>query len=250
MRALALIAALVAGPLAARADEITPKARVLAERGRLLHAHGQYAAAIDAFQEAYVMSPSPALLFNLAQAYRLQGTCEDAAVMYQRYLASDPPPEGREIAEAQLGNVERCARDHVPLRSPLRPTVAAAPPDRGDDLPTPTRAHFEKTLGLGLTLAGGVALGGALYFALDASHAASDVSTAYAKGGASKDIAPIDERGRRAALDGKVLAAGGTLAVFGGIALYAVGYRAEHARPRVAVVPAHGGGNVSMSWAW
>ena len=253
MKALAVITALCAVAPLAHADEITPKARMLAERGRQLHAQGNYAGAIDAFQEAYVMSPSPALLFNLAQAYRLQGSCDDASVMYRRYLASDPPPEGREIAETQLVNVDRCARDHTPLPPPPPPphaAVTAPEPDRRDEEPASPHARTEKTVGIGLAIAGSVLLGGALYFELDAAHAASDVSDAYMHGGAGKDVAAIDARGRSAALDAKLLAAGGTLAVVGGVALYVVGYRAEHARPAVAIVPTHGGGHVSMSWAW
>ena len=35
------------------------------------------------------------LLFNLAQAYRLQGNCDDAALMYRRYLATNPGVEQR-----------------------------------------------------------------------------------------------------------------------------------------------------------
>ena len=249
MKALAIIVALCA---VAAADEITPKARVLAERGRQLHAQGNYVGAIDAFQEAYVMSPSPALLFNLAQAYRLQGACDDAAVMYRRYLASDPAPEGRAIAETQLVNVERCAREHTPLPPPPpppHPALALAPAHSGDAPPS-DHAHAEKSLGLGIAIAGTVLLGGALYFELDAAHAASDVSAAYATGGAGKDVAALDARGRGAALDAQLLAAGGALAVVGGVALYLVGYRAEHARPAVTVVPARGGAQVSMSWAW
>lgn len=256
MKTAAFIAVLCAAPIAARADEITPKARVFADRGRAFHASGNYAAAIDAFKEAYVISPSPGLLFNLAQAYRLEGDCEDATIMYRRYLASDPPDEGREIAETQLVNVERCARDHIPL-PPVPPPAHAAvtapeapPPVHDEEVPPPGHAQLEKTLGIGFTVGGALALGGALYFALDAAHAASDVSDAYAKGGSGKDIAPIDARGQSSAFDAKLLAAGGTLAVVGGVALYFVGYRAERERPAVAIVPTKGGGHVSMSWAW
>ena len=248
MKATLLIAVLCAAPIAARADDITPKARVFAERGRELHAAGNYAAAIDAFKEAYVISPAPALLFNLAQAYRLAGDCDDARIMYRRYLASDPPPEGRAIAEPQLVNVERCTRDSAPLPPPH--LAQPQPVQPAADLPPTDHARLEETVGVGLAIAGGLALGGALYYEIQALTAASDVSNAYAKGGAGKDIAPTDARGRSAAHDAQLLAAGGTLAVAGGVALYLVGYRAEGARPAIAIAPTHDGGHVSMSWAW
>lgn len=253
MKALAfLIPALLAAR--AEADEIAPKARTLAERGRLMHASGNYAAAVDAFKEAYVISPSAGLLFNLAQSYRLMGDCENASIMYHRYLASDPPDEGKAIAEANLGLVERCVSDHIPLPPPPAPKpeavtaaqqVTATPTD--DE---PTSGRLQKNVGIGFAAAGIVALGGSLFFELRAASAASDVSNAYANGGAAKDIAATDQRGRDSARDAQLLLAGGSLALVGGVALYYLGYRAEHARPALAVVPASGGGHVSMSWTW
>ena len=256
MKALGLvITVLCAAATASRADDIAPKARTLAERGRIMHANGNYAGAIEAFKEAYVISPSPGLLFNLAQSYRLQADCENASIMYHRYLASDPPDEGRAIAEANLPAVERCAKEGVPLPPPPPPPHAAVTArtepravDNGDE--PSSHARLEKNIGIGFTLAGALALGGALYFELRAVNAADDVSKIYADGGKGSDVAPLDQRGRDAERDARMLAAGGTLAVIGGVALYLVGYRAERARPTVAIAPTRGGGHVSMSWAW
>ncbi|MBA3542296.1 MAG: hypothetical protein H0T79_21955, partial [Deltaproteobacteria bacterium] len=90
----------------AHADEPVPmKARTLAERGRRAHDRGEYAKAIAAFKEAYVLAPSDALLFNLAQSYRLHGDCEDAAMMYKRFLASEPSADAAAIAGAHLASV-------------------------------------------------------------------------------------------------------------------------------------------------
>src|SRR5262245_32026750 len=104
--AVVLAIGVVVAPIAASADGVTgavpTKARTLAERGRAFHDAGDYANAIAAFTQAYVIAPSPALLFNLAQAYRLRGDCEDAALMYRRYLNTNPSPEGRALAETHL----------------------------------------------------------------------------------------------------------------------------------------------------
>src|SRR5262245_12927006 len=121
--AIAVAIAPILAPIAAAADSAAPgavpaKARTLAERGRASHDAGDYASAIAAFTQAYVIAPSPALLFNLAQAYRLQGDCEDAALMYRRYLATNPSPEGRALAEMHLASVERCIHMlslHIPV---------------------------------------------------------------------------------------------------------------------------------------
>src|SRR5690349_21094377 len=92
----------------ARANEKIPpervpqKARELADKGRAYHDAGDYMKAVAAFKEAYVLAPSPALLFNIAQAYRLAGDCDDAAWMYRRYLDTNPGPERRSLAETHL----------------------------------------------------------------------------------------------------------------------------------------------------
>src|SRR5688572_11504167 len=111
MRASMIVAAMLVAAPAARADDEFPipvKARDLAAKGRTAHDQGDYTRAIAAFKEAYVMAPAPALLFNLAQAYRLQGNCDDAALMYRRYISSRPAPEGRALAEEHLQTMERC----------------------------------------------------------------------------------------------------------------------------------------------
>src|SRR5262249_1560300 len=114
VRTLVVAVALVAAAPPARAeemlrpDQIPEKARVLAEGGRHYHDAGDYEQAIAAFKEAYVLAPSPGLLFNLAQAYRLAGQCDDAAWMYRRYLDASPAADRRAIAENHLAIVEKC----------------------------------------------------------------------------------------------------------------------------------------------
>ena len=89
---IAAALAVAAGSARASADDRVPperipqKARELAEQGRAYHDAGEYMKAIAAFKEAYVLAPSPGLLFNIAQAYRLAGDCDDAAWMYRRFL--------------------------------------------------------------------------------------------------------------------------------------------------------------------
>jgi tetratricopeptide (TPR) repeat protein len=260
-RAIVLAVVLVAllAPLTARAESwsgtVPAKARTLAARGRALHDAGDYASAIIAFTQAYVIAPSPALLFNLAQAYRLQGNCDDAALMYQRYLATDPGPEGRALAETHLASVERCLHKlalHIPVESAAGHLVVPAAPTAviGAASAGPSRtAEIEKDVGVGLTLGGSVALAAALYYTVQANNAQDDVNAAYAKGGKGKDVAAIDQRGQDAASNAKVFAIGGALGIASGIVLYVIGRRTEQAIP-VAVTPMSHGAAVSMRWAF
>jgi len=262
VRALAVAIALtLVAPVAGHADAswsgtVPAKARALAERGRAFHDAGDYTHAIAAFTQAYVMAPSPALLFNLAQAYRLQGDCDDAALMYERYLATNPSPDGRVLAETHLANVERCIHKlalHIPVESAPSRLAVPAPPVAPALTATATatvsrKAQLEKDIGLGLAGGGGVALAVAVYFTLQAHAAEDDVAAAYARGAKWKDIAPIDERGKTAATDAKIFGIGGALGLAGGLVTYMIGRHTE--RTPVAVAPTRHGVEVSMLWAF
>ena len=257
--ALAVLAIAVA-PVPAHAETnwsgaVPTKARTLAERGRAFHDAGNYAAAITAFTQAYVMAPSPALLFNLAQAYRLQGDCEDAALMYRRYLATNPSPEGRALAEMHLASVERCIHMlslHIPVESPSGHIVAPPPREKLTAVATTpgpaSKAQIEKDVGVGLVLGGTVALAAATYYTVAAHNASNDVAAAYAMGAKWKDVAPIDERGKTAAARAKILGAGGVLGVAGGIVTYLIGRHTEQLP--VTVAPTRHGVELGMSWAF
>jgi tetratricopeptide (TPR) repeat protein len=261
----ALVAAVAAlaiavAPIAARADNawsgaVPAKARTLAERGRALHDAGNYAAAITAFTQAYVMAPSPALLFNLAQAYRLQGDCEDAELMYRRYLATNPSPEGRALAEMHLASVERCIHMlslHIPVESPSGHIVTPPPREKLATAaagPAPSKkAQIEKDVGIGLALGGSAALAVAVYYTVVAHNAAEDVAAAYARGAKWKDVAPTDERGKTASMRAKLLGAGGALGIAGGVVTYLIGRHSEQLP--VTVATTRHGVELGMSWAF
>ena len=256
---MVLATVVAAMPASARSDDgwsggVPTKARALAERGRAYHDAGDYAAAITAFTQAYVMAPSPALLFNLAQAYRLQGDCDDAALMYRRYLATNPSPDERTLAESHLANVERCVHKlalHIPVETSPGRLAVPAPPDplaAAATVRTPSRtAEITKDVGAGLIIGGGVALAVAGYYGVRAHDAASEVSDAYAMGARWKAVAPIDERGRSAATAAKIFGAGGALGVASGVVTYLVG------RPLgapVMVSPKNRGVELNMLWAF
>ena len=115
VRGLVVAVALAAAPTAASADT-KADARALSDEGRRYHDAGDYDRAIIAFRRAYELAPSPALLFNLGQSYRLKGACDDAVIMYRSYLKTEPPAEHRKLTEAHLASVEQCTQTKVGLR--------------------------------------------------------------------------------------------------------------------------------------
>lgn len=241
--------------LAARSAYAAPgtvpdKARQLADKGRSSHEAGDYNTAIAAYTEAYAIAPSPALLFNLAQAYRLRGSCDDAALMYRRYLDTRPALDARVIAEGHLATVERCAHK-IALSIPLDDTERRAVPvvAKQQDLARERSdtGLSRQRVGIGLAIGGGLALAAATYFAIDAKSAENDVEDAYANGGEGWDLAPIDDRGQRSAKLGMWLGIGGGALVVAGVTTYVLGRRAERAAP-IALVPKKGGAEVSFAW--
>ncbi|MEJ7599813.1 MAG: tetratricopeptide repeat protein [Kofleriaceae bacterium] len=257
---IAIVAVAIGLSSTAAADEPVPgKARTLAQQGREFHDKGDYVSAIAAFKEAYVIAPSPALLFNLAQAYRLQGNCEDAALMYRRYLGTGPDPDGRQMAEGHLNTVERCVSKrsmNIPMDEGAKYLNLPAPPaDLGVvdapkqvDKPSSSRGgRVKKTVGVSVAIGGGAALAAATYFGLRARSASSEVERLYAEGAKWDQIEPVDDRGKRSATYAKVLGISGGVAAAAGVTLYVLGRRDERAT-QLAFVPTTTGAEVSYAW--
>jgi hypothetical protein len=235
-----------------RPERIPNKARQLAAKGRAAHTAGDYTTAVEAFKEAYVLAPSAGLLFNIAQAYRLAGNCDDAAWMYRRFLDTNPTDDERSLAENQLAAVKKCGSGglRVTLNKPRRDTasVPEVPALVLDDVPTPDdRGARYKRIGIGTAVGGGALLAGAALFAYDAHDASKQVAAIYKRGGTWDDIKDIDARGQRNATIATALGIGGGAAVVSGAVLYAIGRRFENAQ-RMTVTPRAHGAQVTMSW--
>jgi tetratricopeptide (TPR) repeat protein len=238
---------------ALRPERIPTKARQLAERGRAAHNAGDYAAAVAAFKEAYVLAPSPGLLFNIAQAYRLAGNCDEAAWMYRRFLDTNPYGDQRQLAEQHLAMVEKCGRGGLDISVPAPKTDETKVPEPHIDLTTSidhdNRGSNFKKAGIGVGIGGAVLLAGAGYFAYDAKSAQDTVDQTYKRGGKWADIADIDARGKRSAMIAAGLGIGGGLAVASGVVMFALGHHYEQAQS-VAVTPTAHGAQVSLSWGF
>ena len=258
-RALTFAAVLAAASGSAYADNalrperIPNKARQLAEKGRAAHNAGDYNGAVAAFKEAYVLAPSPGLLFNIAQAYRLAGNCDESAWMYRRFLDTSPLGNHRSLAETHLEAVERCGSGGLRTTVPDPKSVAITVPEVDTSLttsfgPDPRGSKYKK-IGLGTAIGGGALLAGAAIFAIDANDASKTVAETYKRGGKWDDIKDVDARGKRSATIATGLGIGGGVAVAAGVVMFAVGRHYESAQ-RVAVTPTSSGAQVSLSWGF
>src|SRR5215471_19233726 len=131
--AACLVAAVMTTAAAARADELED-ARALYARGKAAYDAGDYQGALSQFSRAYALHPTPALLFNMAQASRLSGAghCAEALELYERYLEQDPAPENPAEVRDRIAQMRACASEESPPAvSPKapepRPTAPPAP---------------------------------------------------------------------------------------------------------------------------
>jgi tetratricopeptide (TPR) repeat protein len=244
-RASAIVLALAA-PALADSLGVPEKAKALVEQGRALHDAGDYGGAIAAFNAAYTLAPRPGLLFNIAQAYRLSGDCDDAAFMYRRYLETNPEPNARQVALTNLEIAEKCGHGGLKIAMPTPPSTPAVPPPRD---PPPVQEHPNKHLGAFALVAGVGALAVAGAFAYDAHETADRVSAAYAAGTVSPNLSQDDARGHRSAVIATACGVAGGAAVITGAVLYAIGRRSDEQR-HVAVAPTAHGAEVALSWAF
>jgi len=111
--------------------EALKRAAVVATRDQ---AAAEFQAAIDDYVAAAMASPSPSVLYNLAQTYRAAGDYENAIAQYRLFLDRGKPGAGfQKLIECQIGA----------MAAELERAAAAAPPrgpgpeDGSDSEPPP-----------------------------------------------------------------------------------------------------------------
>lgn len=109
----------------------SPDAFYARKRGIIAVNTGHYEEAVKAFEEAYALNQDPALLFNLAQAYRLAGQPGKALDACSSFLRSaNPTGADRSQVEHFMSELEmiifqiRAQRD---FRQPPAPSIVPAP---------------------------------------------------------------------------------------------------------------------------
>jgi tetratricopeptide (TPR) repeat protein len=119
---LRILAILVIGLTAgsAQAEKPRDEARRHFRAAEAHMQHDRYEEAIAEYRAAYALVSSPALLYNIAQAYRRKGDTAAALEHYRMYL--DKAPDGEAAA---------AAREHIAALAPVNSPAPAG------DLPTP-----------------------------------------------------------------------------------------------------------------
>jgi len=71
----------------------------------------KYDEAVIEYQKAYEIGGVPAMLFNVAQSYRLANQLEEALRFYRRYLQRSPNARNREDVERKISELEKTVEE-------------------------------------------------------------------------------------------------------------------------------------------
>lgn len=208
-----------------------PSAEELFSAAQSAYDNADYTTAIAKWTQSYELSGAPGLVFNIAQAQRLEGACVDALATYKRFIEIDPKSEKRTLADDFVRELE--------------PKCGAKAHAATADLSSTTPGRPLKIAGL-VTGGGGMALvATGLLFGRSASTLSDEVSRACSQicdWSAQQDK---DARGRRDATTGYVLDAVGVAAIAAGAFMYHLGGRKD----AIAVVPQPHEGGVVVTWS-
>jgi tetratricopeptide (TPR) repeat protein len=186
------------------------RARELFEVGDDHYAAGRYEQAVEHFQRAYELSPQPALLFNIANAFERMGEYQKAADHLRRYLDS---PRADDIASVRerirrLELAARASEIDAKQREDDKPAPAAA----GASTASPAQAEVgvesraegprrSRVVPFSLMAGGGVAIAGGVLAAFLSSSAGDDADALCNEDGlCTRDAKPELDRQKRLAL--------------------------------------------------
>lgn len=123
MNLRAIAAALLLAAATAAADSSVPAPRPAApspgdrERARKLYSEGvqlydakKFGAAAEKFERALAAADAPQVLFNIAQARRMNGERKAALVAYRGFLARMPETPDRKAVEQLIADLETANR--------------------------------------------------------------------------------------------------------------------------------------------
>ena len=107
----------------------------LYERATRAYDVGKYNEAIEEYQKAYEIGGDPPMLYNIAQAYRLNDQPNEALRFYRRYLQRAPSARNREDVERKIADLERTVEERRKAGAVATPPPLTAPPLGAPALP-------------------------------------------------------------------------------------------------------------------
>jgi tetratricopeptide (TPR) repeat protein len=140
---------------AARAADAPPTTPEQFEQSRQAYAEGAaayergaYDKALEHFQNAYDLAPSPEFWFNIARCHERLGRWGEAAAAYERYLAGKPTVEDAVQIRERISDLRVRAAEVARLQQPPPAPVVIAPPPSQPSLRVPALVMLGVTVAL------------------------------------------------------------------------------------------------------
>ncbi len=111
------------------------EARAHYQKGTALFNLGEYGDAADEYKLAYKSLPEPVFLYNIAQAYRLQGDLQKAAFFYVSYARNAKDPVTKREAETRARKIEAQLAGKKPPEPKAEPEPRNDPPPKVESGP-------------------------------------------------------------------------------------------------------------------
>lgn len=235
---IALVITLIAALHTTAAAE--PTAEDHFNKGQEAYDRGDYSVAIGEWQESFRLSGENALLFNLAQAYRLHGDCENALATYRRFVAADPGSEQKHLAEDLSHELGAKCGEKPKAPEPPEPPLEHPKSDgrlsvaeglllvqelRERKSPPSQSGRTLKIAGLATAGTGTVIVVTGLILGHHGQTIGNEVTSTCANGCDWSTQKDKDAAGRRDVTIGHVLDGVGAAAILSGAAMYYFGYR-------------------------
>jgi len=222
----------------------------------------KYQEAVTEYQKAYEIGGDPAMLYNVAQAYRLGDQLTEALHTYRRYLQRSPTARNREDVERKIADLEQtieARRKAAEAAAQAKPTAEAsqsAPtavtpvaPAPAPATPVESGVNGLRVAGIVVLSVGAAALGTAAVAGYLASKKGDELSRASTF---DPDVQSSGKTWNTVAIASAI--GGGALALVGTILIVAAGSSdPDHATTTTArLVPVMGGsaGSWGMSAAF
>jgi len=151
----------------------------------------KYQEAVTEYQKAYEIGGDPAMLYNVAQAYRLGDQLTEALHTYRRYLQRSPTARNREDVERKIADLEQtiearrkaaeaAAQAKQTSEAAQTPAVTAPPvaPPQSPAVPVETGVNGLRIAGIAVLSVGAAALGTAGVAGYLASKRGDDLTRA------------------------------------------------------------------------
>jgi tetratricopeptide (TPR) repeat protein len=255
-----LLGAIVAASSGQAAAQLSPEQKLEMrkhyEKATRAYDIEKYGEAVDEYQKAYEIGGDPAMLYNIAQAYRLNDQLPDALHFYRRYLQRSPNARNREDVERKIADLEQSIEARQKEAKLHPPTVTATPVPAEGYLPSPNLVQLpprqsgnpRRVVGIVLVSVGAAALVTAGITGHLAAGKGDDL-TAASKNGGTFDPS-LESSGKSLNTIAIVSGiAGGVMAAVGTVLIVASRKGGPEAAPTTTVTPIVGMGTVGASAA-